>query len=120
MNEHNVAKDLSHKFYDAVRILEQFDCAEVRGVTKGQLAPNERETCVFGLYYRAALNAGSLAALNDPMHFQASSQIARALLEIGIDLRLLDVVPNAIAKIMAFADWERLRAARETVEFATG
>src|SRR5205085_11094249 len=119
MSEKDEVVDLSRKFYDAVRILEQFDCAEVRGVTKGQLAPNERETCVFGLYYRAALNADSLVVLNDPVHFQAITQIARALLEIGVDLRLLDVVPNAVAKIMAFSDWERLRAAREVVEFTT-
>lgn len=120
MSENDAVTDLSRKFYDAVRILEQFDCAEVRGVTKGQLSPNERETCVFGLYYRAALNAGSLVALNDPKHFQAITQVARALLEIGIDLRLLDVVPDSISRIMAFSDWERLRSAREVVEFATG
>jgi hypothetical protein len=120
MSGTDAVTDLSRKFYDAVRILEQFDCAEVRGVTKGQVFPTERETCVFGLYYRAALNAHSLVVLNDPVHFQAITQVARALLEIGIDLRLLDVVPDAAAKIMAFSDWERLRSAREVVEFTTG
>jgi len=121
MTEQDAAASLSRKFYDAIRILEQFDCAEVRGVTKGQLSPNARETCVFGLYYRAALNARSLVALGgDPAHFQAIAQVARALLEIGIDLRLLDVVPDAVAKIMAFSDWERLRSAREVVEFTAG
>jgi hypothetical protein len=119
MPEQDAVTALSHKFYDAVRILEEFDCAEVRGVTKSQLSPSDRETCVFGLYYRAALNAGSLGALNDPVHFQAITQVARALLEIGIDLRLLDVVPDSVAKVLAFSDWERVRAAREVVQFAS-
>ncbi|MEK6373206.1 MAG: DUF5677 domain-containing protein [Acidobacteriota bacterium] len=118
MTDTDPTTELSSKFYHAVRILEQFDCAEVRGVAKGQLSLTERETCVFGLYYRAALNARSLVVLNDPVHFQAITQIARALLELGVDLRLLDVVPDAVAKIMAYSGWEKLRAAREVIEFA--
>ncbi len=118
MNNGDTITSLSGKFYHAVRILEQFDCAEVRGVAKGVPSPTEREACVLGLYYRAALNARSLVALNDPVHFQAITQIARALLELGIDLRLLDVVSGAVAKVMAYSDWERLRAAKEVVDFA--
>src|ERR1043165_2987684 len=109
---------LSAKFYHAICILEQFDCAEVRGVAKGILSPTERETCILGLYYRGALNAHSLVALKDPVYFQAITQLARALLELGVDLRLMGVISNAVAKIMAYSDWERLRAATETLEFA--
>ncbi len=109
---------LVEKFHRAVCILEQFDCAEMRGVVKGALAPDDREKCIIAMYYRAALNVSSLVALNDPRHFQAIAQAARTLFELSVDVRLVDVVPDAPAKIFAFSDVERLKGAKDVVDLA--
>ena len=114
----NLDPQAVEKFYRAVCVLEQFDCAEMRGVVKGTLAPDDHEKCIIGMYYRAALNVSSLVALNDPRHFQAISQAARTLFELAVDVRLVDVVPDAPAKIFAFSDLERLKGAKDVVGLA--
>jgi hypothetical protein len=103
------------RFHRAICILEEFDCAEMRGVIKGTLSPNRREECFIGTYYRAALNVHSLVFLNDPKHLQAIAQISRTLLELAVDMRLLAMIDNAADKVVAFSDWERLKSAREAV-----
>jgi hypothetical protein len=106
------------KFHRAICILEQFDCVEMRGIVKGTLAPDDREKCITAMYYRAALNVSSLVTLNDPRHFQTISQAARTLFELSVDVRLVDVVPDAPAKIFAFSDVERLKGAKDVVDLA--
>lgn len=103
------------KFYHAICVLEEFDCKELRGVVKGMLSLNDRETCYVGTYYRAALNVHSLVRLDDPKHFQAIAQLARALFELAVDMRLLGSVDRATEKMFAFSDLERLKSAREVV-----
>ena len=103
------------KFYHAIRVLEEFDYKELRGVVKGMLSLSDREKCYVATYYRAALNVHSLVFLNDPKHFQAIAQLARALFELAVDMRLVGVVDRAAEKMFAFSDWERLKSAREVV-----
>jgi hypothetical protein len=103
------------KFHRAICILEQFDCAEIRAVAKAIGSPDDREKCIIAMYHRAALNVSSLVTLNHPRHFQAIAQAARTLFELSVDVRLVDVVPDAPAKIFAFSDIERLKAAKEVV-----
>src|SRR5437773_1189631 len=103
------------KFYHAIRVLEEFDCKELRGVVKGMLSQSDREKCYVATYYRAALNVHSLVFLNDPKHFQAIAQLARSLFELAVDMRLLGIVDRAAEKMFAFSDWERLKSAREVV-----
>lgn len=103
------------KFYRAICVLEEFDCKEVRGVVKGMLSLTDREKCYVATYYRAALNVHSLVFLNDPKHFQAIAQLARALFELAVDMRLLETVDRACEKMFAFSDVERLKSAREVV-----
>ncbi len=103
------------KFHGAIRVLEEFDCKELRGVVKGMLSLTERETCFVATYYRAALDAHSLVVLNDPKHFEAIAQLSRTLFELAVDMRLLAVIDRGAEKMMAFSDLERLKSAREVV-----
>ena len=107
------------RFFDAIAILEQFDCAEVRGVVKTLIQPLSRhETCVIGLYHRSALTIGSLLQLRDPKHFQAIASLARTMMELATDLALIAVFPGAVDKLLAFADVELLKSAEELCEQA--
>lgn len=103
------------KFHRAICVLEEFDRKELRGVVKGMLSLTEREKCYVATYYRAALDVRSLVVLNDPTHFQAIAQLARALFELAVDMRLLAAVDESVEKMFAFSDLERLKSAREVV-----
>ena len=43
--------------------------------------------------------------------------MARSLFELAVDTKLIDVIPDAVRKILTFSDVEKLRAARKIVKF---
>jgi hypothetical protein len=45
--------------------------------------------------------------------------VARGLFELAIDVKLVGVIPDAVKKIVAFLDVEKLRAARKILKFKT-
>jgi hypothetical protein len=100
-----------------VKSLSEFDKIEVRGVIQTLLSKTDREQCFIGTYYRSVANVGTLLELRSPKHFQAIAMLARALFELAVDIRLLSVVPDGPAKLIAFSDVEKLRAARKIIEF---
>jgi hypothetical protein len=108
------------RFYGALFSLERFDNAEVLPKVKDLAAPTERQHCFIAGYYRATTTVRSLLRLNNPSHFQAVSGLARTLLELAVDLRLIDVTPEAVPKIYAFARLERLRSAEKMIAFGRG
>lgn len=98
--------------------LEQFDDIEIRPVVQSLLSMTERETCFVGTYYRAVANIRTAILLKQPTHYQAAAMLARANIELAMDMKLLNVVPDAVPKMMAFADSEKLRTAQKVMEFA--
>lgn len=106
------------RFHGTVLSLQEFDKIEVRPIIKDSVEETERNQCVVGIYYRTASNAGTLTLLKDPSHFQAISMIARSLIELAVDLRLLGIVPEAVERLIALSGSERLRAARNITAFA--
>jgi hypothetical protein len=112
--------DLVARMHAALMSLEQFDCSEIRGVIKGFIAPTAVEQCYMGFYFRAAMNVSSLVSFKETHHFQAISMLARSLFELSVDVQLLTAVPDAVNKVHAFTRAERLRAARQIVNFKTG
>ena len=101
-----------------LRSLKQFDNAEMLPVVKGLLSPTDREHCFVAAYYRTVANVRTLLTFTDPSHFQAVAMSARAMYWLAVDVRLIEIVPDAITKIYAFSDAERLRAARDKVALA--
>jgi|HubBroStandDraft_1064217.scaffolds.fasta_scaffold00874_5 hypothetical protein len=43
--------------------------------------------------------------------------VARGLFELAVDTKLIDAIPDAVEKILAFSDVEKLRAARKIVKY---
>jgi hypothetical protein len=107
------------RFFTVLKSLNEFDRMEVQGVVAGQLTRSDREDRVYALYLRARANIQSLLALKQAMDFQAIVMLARNLFELSVDVKLLDVVPNAVEKFSVFSEVEKLRAAEKIVAFKT-
>jgi hypothetical protein len=108
---------LPDRYYTMLKSLNEFDKQEVRGVVAGLLAATDRDKCFVGLYYRGKANIESLLSLKNVKDVQAIAMVARCLFELAVDIKLIDVIPDAVQKIVAFSDVERLRAARKIVKF---
>ena len=96
----------------------QFDMAEVRPVVGGLLSPDLLEECRSLLYIRFNNNVGSMLQLKHVAHFQALGMLARALYELTVDIKLLDVEPRAAILMRAYLDVEKLKACRSSVAFS--
>ena len=105
------------RFFTVVKSLNLFDQQKVRGVIGGLLAKTERDHCFAGIYFRAKANVESLLSLKYVRDFQASVMIARSLFELTVDVKLIDVIPDAVRKIAVFAEVEKLKSARRIVDF---
>jgi hypothetical protein len=106
------------RFQAVLGSLGEFDNAEVHPIVEALLSPTEREKCFIVGYYRAVASVRSLLMFQDASHFQAIAMLARALFELAVDLRFIDVEADAIAKLYAYCASERLRVARDTVALA--
>lgn len=112
-----VATANADRFYTMVKSLNNFDKLEIKGVVDTLLSTTEEENCFIGTYYRTWGNIETVLELQHPKHFQAAAMLARGLFELAVDIRLLEVIPNAWIKMTAFVDEEKLRCARKIVEF---
>jgi len=107
------------RYAAALQRLQNLDNGEILPIVKGLLAPTPREECFVAGYYRTVANARTLLELKNPSHFQGIAMLARCIFELAVDVALMDHVPDAIAKIYAYARLERLRAAHEKVALKT-
>ncbi len=105
------------RFFTAIKSLNEFDQKEIRGVIGGLVAKTDRDTCFAGIYYRGKANVESLMSLKGVKNFQAITMLARTLFELAVDIKLIDVIPDAVKKIRAFSEVELLRAAEQVVRF---
>ena len=105
------------RFFTAIKSLNEFDQKEVRGVIGGLIARTDRDNCFAGTYYRGKANVETLLTLKSVKHVQAITMLARSLFELAVDIKLIDVIPNAVKKIGAFSEVELLRAAEKVVKF---
>jgi hypothetical protein len=107
------------RLFTVIKSLNQFDQQKVRGVIGGLLSKTERDNCFVGIYHRAKANVESLLSLKYVRDVQASLMLARSLFEFAVDIELIDVIQDAVKKIAAFSEVEKLRAARRIVDFRT-
>jgi preprotein translocase subunit SecB len=110
--------ELVARFHGVLLSLQEFDNTEVRPRIDAGANHTLAEVCVIGTYLRTLSNIRTLVALRDAGNFQAIAMIARALFELAIDIRLLREIPDAPEKVMAFAEVEKLLAARKIVAMA--
>jgi hypothetical protein len=108
---------MPERIYTMLKSLAEFDKLHLRGVIRGLLAKTDRDNCFIGNYYRATANIESLLSLKSAKDLQAISMVARVLFEIAVDTKLISVIPDAVRRIVAFSDVEKLRAARKIVKY---
>lgn len=105
------------RLYTVIKSLNAFDKKEIHGVMSTLVAENDRDRCFKGIYLRVKANVESLLALRYVKDFQAIAMIARSLFELVIDISLIKRDSDAVRKITAFSEAEKLRAAKMIVNF---
>jgi hypothetical protein len=105
-----------------IALLEACDsvCQEVVIPVIQQLNPTtDRQRALVGLFYRIMGFANTVTQLQSPVHQQSLTSAERSVTELWIDMELLhrDIIANGVEKILAFIDFQKLRAARRTVTF---
>lgn len=109
----------TNPFYHVLIDLEAFNQRFVVGVPERIKRPQKRERCFLITYYRSVLNINSIIVLNNAVHFQAIAMLARNLFELAVEIRLIDLIPNGVHKMVVFEQLERLRAALRATAFAS-
>ncbi|MGH9436688.1 MAG: DUF5677 domain-containing protein [Terriglobia bacterium] len=110
-------KTMPERCYTMLKSLSEFDKLELAGVVRGLLAKTDRDNCFIGNYYRGKANIETLLSLKSTTDLQAIAMVARGLFELAVDTKLIDVIPDAVRKILAFSEVEKLRAARKIVKY---
>ena len=104
-------------FYTQVKSLHNFDNIEVRCVINNLLSKTPVEGCHLANYIRTQGNVETLLLLQHSKHVQMIAMIARALFELSVEARLLEVVPNSWALVTHHAEVEKLRLANKIIAF---
>jgi hypothetical protein len=105
------------RFYTQVKSLHSFDNIEVRCVINNLLSKTPVEECHLANYIRTQGNVETLLLLQHSKHVQTIAMIARALFELSVEARLLEVVPNSWALVTHHAEVEKLRLANKIIAF---
>ena len=118
MTEHLLTpEENTSRFYHLAKSYNNFDRLEILGIIQSQLSLTQEEQCFVATYYRARGNIETMLTITHAKHFQAAAMLARAVFELAVDIRLLEVTPNGWMKMVAFDEVERLRSARKVVAY---
>ncbi|NQS89227.1 hypothetical protein HQ584_05505 [Patescibacteria group bacterium] len=95
-----------------LRAIESITRSSNKSLTK-------KEEHLIQLYQRVCLWIKSVKVLNNAVHFQAVTSIARSVFELLVDIKLLidDNPKDAVARIDAFIQMERFRKAEDYTDF---
>jgi hypothetical protein len=99
-------------FCSILKSMKQFNDQEIKGVITGQLKTSDEENSFLLTYWRGVHNVDTMLELTQVLHFQALANLARTMLEIAADIRLLDIIPDAVQKLLFFNRLEKLKAAK--------
>jgi len=120
MSESFPGSDELESFYAALRNLDRLEHEDFREVIKAQLNPTLRERYLTVDYHRAAFNVEMMLSIKDTKQFQTLSLLARAIFELGLEMKCINVYPDAAQKIELFSRVELLKSARRIVKFKKG
>lgn len=118
MTTNQKAIDSASRFYTSLHRLREFDSQRIRVVVQGQLQLTDEEKCFLGVHSRILGNIETLLELKEVQHFQAVASTSRTIFELAVDIRLLQIIPDAASKMIAGIEIEKLRAAENIVRFA--
>jgi hypothetical protein len=115
--DQEATQDRLESFYAALRNLDRMEREEFRGIIKAQFNPSLRELYLTVNYHRAAFNVEMMLAIKDTKQFQTLSLLARAIFELALEMKCINVNPDADEKIELFSRVELLKSARRLVKF---
>lgn len=80
---------------------------------------SQRGLAFIGLFYRILGFARTVRRLNSTVYQQSLTGAERSVIELWMDVELLhqDTLKDGVERFFAFADYQKLRAARRTVDF---
>jgi hypothetical protein len=75
---------------------------------------SDREKVILGLYYRSIGFCRSAIELKSVVHQQSLTSTERSVIELYVDMELVhrNAIPDAVAKVVAFGDWQMLSPSR--------
>lgn len=85
-------------FYAALRNLNDLELRSFRNVIKSVFSPTLRESYLTVNYHRAAFNVEMLLATKDTKQFQAVALLARAVFELAVEIKLINLDKEAAKK----------------------
>jgi hypothetical protein len=112
---------MAGSFAALLEAIDIYTIEAVHPVTSGMLALTDREKVILGLYYRSVGFCRTAIALNSVIYQQSLTSAERSVIELYVDMELVhrSAVPDAVAKVIAFGDWQKLKAARRMDTFFT-
>ncbi len=112
---------MAGSFCALLEAIDLYTQEKVHPVTSGMLNLTDREKVILGLYYRSVGLCRSAIELKSVVHQQSLTAAERSVIELYVDMELVhrDAIPDAIAKVIAFGDWQKLKAARRMDKFFT-
>ena len=91
--------EITERFFAVVKSLSEFDKDEILGTLETLVLPTDRDICFKANYSRAYTNVDSVLTLKRMSDFQAVAMIARTLMELAIDVKLINFVEDAVEKM---------------------
>jgi hypothetical protein len=112
---------MAGSFAALLEAIDTYTQETVHPVTTGMLGLTDREKVILGLYYRSVGFCRTAIELKSVVHQQSLTSAERSVIELYVDMELVhrDAIPDAVEKAIAFADWQKLKAARRRDEFFT-
>ena len=106
-------------FHAVLKSLKEFNDIEIKNVIEGLINPTDRENCFLACYTRAIANVNTLLEMTHVRNVQAIAMLARTMIEIAADIRLIDVIPNSVPKILIHTQIEKLKTAQRVTSYAS-
>lgn len=110
---------MAGSFAALLEAIDTYTQETVHPVTSGMLGLTDREKVILGLYYRSVGFCRTAIELKSVIHQQSLTSAERSVVELYVDMELVhrDAIPKAVTKVIAFSDWQKLKAARRKVAF---
>jgi len=112
---------MAGSFAALLEAIDTYTQETVHPVMSGMLGLTDREKVILGLYYRSVGFCRTAIELKSVVHQQSLTSAERSIVELYVDMELVhrDAIPDAVTKVIAFGDWQKLKAARRRVAFYT-
>jgi hypothetical protein len=112
---------MAGSFAALLEAIDSYTQETVHPVMSGMLGLTDREKVILGLYYRSVGLCRTAIELKSAIHQQSLTSAERSVIELYVDMELVhrNAIPDAVEKVIAFTDWQKLKAARRRVAFYT-